>query len=296
MAVSSSKYRTEILRPFQGKVRADTPQLLAHWIAFKRDGNPESLTALVANYLPNARLMALRLCRIQRRLFPELAESLSTATVALYDCIGSFEPDKNPESIAGFVPYYWVWGQKKCRFLARRDRNDGKLAVASTMFADLVRNQLTSNLGRNPTPEEIIQAFGGRICDAAFYARPIPRTIHASNVERGDDANDVDILGSITGREPAPHHAMLQHEMKLEFRRRIMRDLSKREKRIIRQIMSDEPLCHLGHEMNVSRQRVDQIAKRLLKKLAARKSLSGYFEIKAAPEDGAKPQLLKAAA
>jgi RNA polymerase primary sigma factor len=139
-----------------------------------------------------------------------------------------------------------------------------------------VERQLSTQLGRAPTPEEIAEAAELPVAQVAEL-QDVARTVTSLDVPVGDEEDTA--LGSLLPSDTASPEEEVQIDLAEDVVRRTVEELPERERDVIKLrfgLNGDReplPLTQVGQRVGVSAETVREIEKRALSHLALRREL-----------------------
>jgi RNA polymerase sigma-B factor len=236
--------------------RADERMLFAR---FQRDGDRAAHEALVERFLPLARQLARR----YERGNEPLDDLIQVASLGLLKAIDRFDPDR-PTAFSSFaVPT--ILGELKRHFRdkgwsMRVPRDLQELAVRMERVVD----DLVSELGRAPTPDEIARRMGVRT-EQVLEAREAAGAYRAVSLDRPrDDAEAGDELVDLIGGED-PGYRLADASATVED---LMSVLSEREREILRlRFAEDLTQSEIGARLGISQMHVSRLIRHAVARL-----------------------------
>ena len=221
------------------------------FVRFQQDGDRAAHEALVERFLPLARQLARRYARSNE----PLDDLVQVASLGLLKAINRFDPTR-PTAFSSFaVPT--ILGELKRHFrdkgwLVRVPRDLQELAIRVERVAD----DLESELGRAPTPDEIALRINVRT-EQVLDAREAAGAYRAVSLDRPrEDAETGDDLADSIGVED-PGYDLADEAVTVE---RLMRVLSHREREVLRlRFAEDLTQAEIGARVGLSQMHVSRL-------------------------------------
>jgi len=226
---------------------------------YQRDGDRAAHEALVERFLPLARQLARRYARSNE----PLDDLVQVASLGLLKAINRFDPTR-PTAFSSFaVPT--ILGELKRHFrdkgwLVRVPRDLQELAVRVERVAD----DLESELGRAPTPDEIARRIDVRTEDV-LDAREAAGAYRAVSLDRPrEDAEPGEDLADFIGVED-PGYDLADKAATVE---RLMGVLSDREREILRlRFAEDLTQSEIGARLGLSQMHISRLIRQAVVQL-----------------------------
>jgi RNA polymerase sigma-B factor len=240
-------------RRAEGAVSATSDRAEERWLfaRFQQDGDRAAHEALVERFLPLARQLARRYSHSNE----PLDDLVQVASLGLLKAINRFDPTR-PTAFSSFaVPT--ILGELKRHFrdkgwLVRVPRDLQELAVRVERVAD----DLESELGRAPTPDEIARHIDVHT-EQVLDAREAAGAYRAVSLDRPrDDAEQGDDLADFIGVED-PGYDLVDKAATVE---RLMSVLSDREREILRlRFAEDLTQSEIGARLGLSQMHISRL-------------------------------------
>jgi RNA polymerase sigma-B factor len=226
---------------------------------YHRHGDRAARDALVERFLPLARQLARR---YQRGGEP-LDDLIQVASLGLLKAIDRFEPDRETAFSSFAVPT--ILGELKRHFRdrgwsVRVPRDLQELAVR----VDRVAEELSRQLGRAPTPDEIAENIGAT-AEQVLEAREAAGAYRAVSLDRPhDDDEEGDGMAETMGVED-PGFGLAEDAVTVE---RLMAVLSDREREVLRlRFAEDLTQSEIGARVGVSQMHVSRLIRHAVARL-----------------------------
>jgi RNA polymerase sigma-B factor len=236
--------------------RADERWLFAR---FQRDGDRAAHEALVERFLPLARQLARR----YERGNEPLDDLFQVASLGLLKAIDRFDPARRTAFSSFAVPT--ILGELKRHFRdkgwsLRVPRDLQELSVRVERVVD----DLVSELGRAPTPDEIARHIGVRT-EQVLEAREAASAYRAVSLDRPcDDAEAADELVDLIGAEDPGYH-LADASATVDG---LMSVLSEREREILRlRFAEDLTQSEIGKRLGVSQMHISRLIRHAVAQL-----------------------------
>jgi RNA polymerase sigma-B factor len=236
--------------------RADERWLFAR---FQRNGDRAAHEALVERFLPLARQLARR----YERGNEPLDDLIQVASLGLLKAIDRFDPARSTAFSSFAVPT--ILGELKRHFRdkgwsLRVPRDLQELAVRVERVVD----DLASELGRAPTPDEIAQHIGVRT-EQVLEAREAAGAYRAVSLDRPrDDAEAGDDLVDFIGVEDPGYH-LADASVTVDS---LMSVLNEREREILRlRFAEDLTQSEIGARLGLSQMHISRLIRHAVDQL-----------------------------
>jgi RNA polymerase sigma factor for flagellar operon FliA len=224
---------------------------------------------LVLSLAPMVKAIATRKIR-ELPAHCELSDLVSSGLIALMAAIDRFDPTRG----ASLEQYAWtrVSGEIVDE-LRRQDWAPRSLRRNDRMIEE-ARRACQTNLGRNPTTEELATAVGISVCDLGrHYERRHQAEVLSLNAQTNDDdavgVEFVDLL-SAHDADADPLSRAIASDRAAALRLAISR-LSPRDQRILFWAAADDlPSSEIARRLGISDCRVSQLLKEIRRKLDAK--------------------------
>jgi RNA polymerase sigma-B factor len=229
---------------------------------YHRGGDPAARAALVERFLPLARQLARR----YQRAGEPLDDLIQVASLGLIKAIDRFDPARQTAFSSFAVPT--ILGELKRHFRdkgwsVRVPRDLQELAVK----VDRVADEMTRELGRAPTPQEI----GERVSatpEQVLEAREAAAAYRAVSLDRPrtEDEEDGDNFADTFGADD-PGYDLAESAATVQ---RLMRVLSEREREVLRlRFEEDLTQSEIGERVGVSQMHVSRLIRQSIARLRA---------------------------
>ena len=227
---------------------------------YHRGGDPAARSALVERFLPLARQLARR----YQRAGEPLDDLIQVASLGLIKAIDRFDPARQTAFSSFAVPT--ILGELKRHFRdkgwsVRVPRDLQELAVK----VDRVADEMTRELGRAPTPDEIGERVGVN-AEQVLEAREAAAAYRAVSLDRPrtDDEEDGDNFADTFGVED-PGFDLAESAATVQ---RLMRVLSEREREVLRlRFEEDLTQSEIGERVGVSQMHVSRLIRQSIARL-----------------------------
>lgn len=264
-----------------GDMAADSVQMYLREIGKIPLLTPEEELSLAKRKERNDKEAEKRLIEANLRLVVSIAKKFVGKSLSLLDLIqegnvGLFRAVKKFEFRKGYkFSTYATWWVRQAitRALADQSRT---IRIPVHMVETInrfqtIERQLIQDLGREPMPEEIAAEMGESV-EKIHYIIKISQEMISLETSVGDNEEDSTLLDFIEDvRTVAPDRAAAQQLLR-EYVRESIKDLSAREQKILEMRFGlvdgvTHTLEEVGHEFDVTRERIRQIEAKALDKI-----------------------------
>jgi len=227
---------------------------------YHRRGDAAARAALVERFLPLARQLARR----YQRAGEPLDDLIQVASLGLIKAIDRFDPARQTAFSSFAVPT--ILGELKRHFRdkgwsVRVPRDLQELAVK----VDKVADEMTREVGRAPTPQEIAERVGVG-AEQVLEAREAAAAYRAVSLDRPrtDDEEDGENFADTFGADD-PGYALAESAATVQ---RLMRVLSDREREVLRlRFEEDLTQSEIGDRVGVSQMHVSRLIRQSIARL-----------------------------
>jgi RNA polymerase sigma-B factor len=227
---------------------------------YHREGDAAARDELVERFLPLARQLARR----YQRGGEQLDDLIQVASLGLLKAIDRFDPARETAFSSFAVPT--ILGELKRHFRdkgwsVRVPRDLQELAVK----VDRVSGEMTRELGRTPTPDEIGERVGAST-EQVLEAREAAGAYRAVSLDRprGDDADEGEQFADVFGIED-PGFTQAEHAATVQ---RLMASLTDREREVLRlRFGEDLTQSEIGARVGVSQMHVSRLIRQSIARL-----------------------------
>ena len=223
-----------------------------------RDGSASRTKRLAArNRLVEGNLrLVVSVARLYRNMGLSLSDLIAEGNIGLMRAVRGYDLNRGTK----FSSYAPFWIRAAIRQAISRQTRQVRLPDYMHWLirrVDKTRTELTGQLGRSPTLDEIRNELKVPITRAQF----LEEALAAADACRAQLVpGRVGVVEEAGSADPGPDDTA-QRKDGVEWLRKLMRRLPKRHARILRRRMADEiPLSKIGREMKLTRERVRQIA------------------------------------
>ena len=255
----------EMELPEQEPTSAEDPELLMR--QYKETGSQELRNQLVLHYSYIAKTVAVKMSSTFHK-YASVEEMVNHGAIALIDSLERYDPSQGVKfstyaftKVRGAIIDY----VRKQDWLPRRVRQMDILITRA-------QAQLTNELGRTPTREEMAARLGMSV---SKYEKCM-QEMSGESVYSFEALLDAPVQANLAHADPGPEERLDEQELRQQLALAID-ELNEQERTVLSLYYYENlTMREIGEVMGVSEQRIGQINRKLIKKL--RDQLSDYMK------------------